>query len=278
MKRGAPTLQRGSPLPLYYQIANNIRSRIDAREWVASEQLPSEETLASTFNVSPLTVRQALGLLSTQGTVRREQGRGTFVTEQAEGLGNKVRLTVPLEQITAGIEDLPVRVIDKQEVQSPRSVLELLGIPRGEGAIRIRRLRLHGRTPITYAIAYVPKSLGGRLTTAELRSPLLIKVLERKRGVFFSEVDQTIEASVADDETAGHLAVMVGSPVLVVHRTYAFADHRVGYVAVNRYPSHLFRYELRLERFARRDAAWRIVDPTQGKRKEDRKRRGPRRA
>lgn len=259
MKERAISLERQSPLPLYYQIANNIRSRVNAREWIPAERLPSEEALAKTFKVSPLTVRQALGLLSTEGIVRREQGRGTFVTDAPADLGDKVRLTVPLEQITSAMADLPIRVIDRQDVQGPASILQLLGVAEGEEAVRIRRVRLHGRTPISYAIAYLPKWLGDRLKPQDIAAPLLINALERKRDVFFSEVNQTIEASVADDDTAAVLGVMVGSPVLLVRRTYALDGRGVGYVAINRYPSHLFRYEIRLERTARHDTSWRVL-------------------
>ncbi len=42
-------LNREGPLPLYHQIANVIRSRIDLWEWAPGDQLPPETALAATL-------------------------------------------------------------------------------------------------------------------------------------------------------------------------------------------------------------------------------------
>src|SRR6478609_451782 len=66
-------------MPLYHQLKASLMKDIDAGRWRPGEQLPTEDALIERFQVSKITVRQALRDLQQLGYIRREQGRGTFV-------------------------------------------------------------------------------------------------------------------------------------------------------------------------------------------------------
>jgi GntR family transcriptional regulator len=204
-------LTRTGPLPLYHQIANVIRSRLDLHEWAPGEQLPSESALAASFGVSPLTVRQAIALLVQEDRLQRQQGRGTFVTEHGEGLG-RVRLTAPYHALMASQHGLKLRLLDVQQVRGPSGILHLLGIPAGQAMVRIRRMRLRGKRPLAYAVSYLLPRLAESLTAKDLRQESLVQAVENVAGVAFTEAEQTIEASLADEDAAQVLEVPVGSP------------------------------------------------------------------
>jgi GntR family transcriptional regulator len=240
-------LRRGSALPLYHQIANVLRARILSSEWAVGEQIPSENSLAATFGVSTLTVRQSLSLLQQEGLLARRQGSGTFV-EKGPDIAHRVRLSVPFHEITSALADLPVSVIDVTEVRWPADIVKLLGVDGSGEMTRIRRVRMDKRHPMSYAISYLPLEYGRLLSRADLSRPLLVETLEAKFGIRFIEVYQTVEATLADPEAAKALEVQLGAPLLLVRRTYEVKPGVVRYVAVNQYPSHLFRYEMRLGR------------------------------
>jgi len=244
-----------NPLPRYHQIANAIRSDIDLREWSPGEQIPSETALAEAFGVSHVTVRQALALLVQEGRLRREQGRGTFVTEHHDG-AERVRLTAPYQEFDTAMAAATVRLLDTQCVRGPGEVLKALGLTPGQQAVRIRRVPLNGKRAISYEVGYLPLSLGSDYTAQDLSDPLLIELIEKKAKVFFREANQTIQASLADPETAHLLCVPVGSPVLMGRRTYELDTGGIGYLLVSRYPSHLLRYEVRLMRQDSDRAKW----------------------
>ncbi len=63
----------------YVNIADSLRQRIQARHLPPGKQLPTEPNLAREFGVGRVTVRRALSILETEGLLRREKGRGTFV-------------------------------------------------------------------------------------------------------------------------------------------------------------------------------------------------------
>ena len=67
--------------PIYIQIHNQIKQAIEAGRWAAGDRIPSERELASQFDVSRMTLRQAIQTLVDEGILERRVGAGTFVEE-----------------------------------------------------------------------------------------------------------------------------------------------------------------------------------------------------
>jgi GntR family transcriptional regulator of arabinose operon len=85
-------------VPKYHQLKEFIRDQIRRGELTPGQQLPTENILAQQFQLSRHTVRKALGDLEKEGWISREQGRGTFVTDQAT---NKIGcIAVVIKSIT----------------------------------------------------------------------------------------------------------------------------------------------------------------------------------
>lgn len=76
-------VSRGSALPLYHQIASDLRHRVLSGSWEAGARIPSEPELATLYKTSRVTVRQALRILSDEGLISREPGRGSFVRDNS---------------------------------------------------------------------------------------------------------------------------------------------------------------------------------------------------
>lgn len=77
------TLQRGAELPLYRQIADQIRDHIYSGALPAGSQLPTVRSLAKNSGVTRITVQTAYAELQSAGWVEATVGRGTFVSENA---------------------------------------------------------------------------------------------------------------------------------------------------------------------------------------------------
>src|SRR5215207_5327304 len=69
-----------SPVPRYVQIADLFRQRIARGGWCAGTRVPSNEELMREFDVSRITIRQAVDVLARDGLLEARQGSGTFVT------------------------------------------------------------------------------------------------------------------------------------------------------------------------------------------------------
>lgn len=251
-------ITRDSPLPLYYQIANVMRARIDAHEWGVNDRLPSEAALASSFGVSTATMRQALSMLEDQGRLIRRQGVGTLVAPE-QPVPDRVRITIPLGAVSEPVARLTVRSLGMDDVRPPGDIALLLGLADSEKCTRIRRVRSSTRGPITYATTYMPVWLGSKLTQRDLNKSLMVDIVESK-GIRISGAVQTIEASLADADSAAVLRVPIGAPILLVRRLYESEAGGYAFVAINMHPSHEIRYELRLSRTGSAPgAAWDMI-------------------
>jgi GntR family transcriptional regulator len=231
-------------LPLYVKHATALRDAILEGEWVAGEQLPSEGSLATEWGVSQVTVRQALALLEEEGLVLRQQGRGTFVdgsTQRARAL----RLAIPVDNAEGA--ELPVRLVDVSRVNRPTDVVQALGLPPQSEVLRVVRVRASAGHPVSLAVSYIPDWLGIQFEPSAFRSPRLFDELE-SRGARFSAASQYVEARAAHGDTATHLDVLPGTPILQVRREYRLEDGRTGYVVLNRYPSPPYQLSLNLVR------------------------------
>lgn len=60
-------------------VETSLRRRIEAGEWSESLRLPNERCLASEYGVARNTVRSAMERIGSDGGLRREVGRGTFL-------------------------------------------------------------------------------------------------------------------------------------------------------------------------------------------------------
>lgn len=70
-------------MPIYLQLREIIRSKIEEGEYMPGTAIPSENKLAETFGINRLTVRNAVDALANEGILQRVQGKGVFV------VGNK---------------------------------------------------------------------------------------------------------------------------------------------------------------------------------------------
>jgi GntR family transcriptional regulator len=89
------TVDRGSKEKLYVQIYAIFLEKIENGEWPAGAQIPPEDELCRIYDVSKVTVREAIQELVREGYLKRLQGKGTFVTlsEPHQGIIMRARLS-----------------------------------------------------------------------------------------------------------------------------------------------------------------------------------------
>ena len=116
------TVDRGSKEKLYVQIYSIILEKIENGEWPLGTQIPSEDELCRIYDVSKVTVREAIQELAREGYLKRQQGKGTFVLYSVPhpGLMMRTRLTeddgfgegvnVRKEVVEKGVKEVPDEV------------------------------------------------------------------------------------------------------------------------------------------------------------------------
>jgi GntR family transcriptional regulator, arabinose operon transcriptional repressor len=73
-------IDKNNPIPLYYQIKDDIFNDIESGKYAAGERLPAERLLAEKYGVTRMTVRRAVKFLIDQGFLEARHGSGTYVS------------------------------------------------------------------------------------------------------------------------------------------------------------------------------------------------------
>src|SRR5258708_18637228 len=79
-----------NPLPLYFQVYKDLLERIQRGEFPPGSFLPPERQLTENYGVSRITIIKALDELAREQYIKRQQGRGTIVTDPIERTSTEV--------------------------------------------------------------------------------------------------------------------------------------------------------------------------------------------
>lgn len=205
-----------SSVPLYLQIATLIKRRISSGQWNDGFQLPTLEELMDEFGVGRVTVRQALDILEREGRVRRQRGRGTFVSKSGQ---DRPWLTLEsnwstLMQATEGTETETLKDEDAS-VPPPLSENE------GRLALGYRFMRrIHRLDGQPYALLeiFLDKEIYDRAEEGVFDRTTVLRAMGNMADVEIANAWQTVTIDTADEATAELMDVPVNDPVAEVRR------------------------------------------------------------
>jgi GntR family transcriptional regulator len=210
-------LDKKLPLPLYQQLKNILLTRIEAGEWGPGQQIPTETTLSERFSVSKITVRQALRDLAELGCIRREQGRGTFVSRAKLSQGPR-ELTSFSEEMRRHNLSAESKVLEQSLREADPVAAEALRIAGSETVLVLKRLRIASGEPMGIQTARIPASLVPGLVDANLENVSLYEVLQSRYGLHAASAHETHSAVLMGPEEAALLGVESYSPALAATR------------------------------------------------------------
>jgi GntR family transcriptional regulator len=118
-------------------------------------QIPSVRQLATQYDVSSMTVRQALSELQDSGLIYTIPGSGTYVA--GEKLSKKLVFISFSEEIRQKGMKPTSKILkaEKTKVSNPK-LADALQIPVGESAYRVKRVRLADGTALSIEESFIP--------------------------------------------------------------------------------------------------------------------------
>jgi GntR family transcriptional regulator len=207
--------------PLYVRIRDELQARIEASQWQAGDQIPSEAALADQFGVTRMTVRQALEQLTTAGIVVRRRGLGTFVTGHEATHRRLNRLGSFADELGVSQSSVTTSMYAQELVDAPADVADFLPVKSGEKVVRLLRLRTANARPVALQESWL------RLVTlpSAIREPLvngsLYLTLRQRAGIEVRWAQQEMTAVIATSEQAAILNIGTGTPLIATtRRTY----------------------------------------------------------
>lgn len=215
------TIDRNSPLPLYYQVAQHLRNQILTGAIDLNEELPSERELTQSYRVSRHTVRQAIDLLVSEGLVRRVQGVGSYVLP--EGLEVRSRIDTFFEHRSMIREfgyQPTVEHVSTESVEPSPEMQEALNIKRGEGVVCFTKLFYADGHPAILGKDHIPEKYIQEPYDIEGAGEEFFSFLERLAGARLEYLLSDILPVSASGEIAHLFQCQEGTPLLLLKELF----------------------------------------------------------
>jgi GntR family transcriptional regulator len=240
MSHGTTELDR--PVPLYMQVARQLRAQIAAGELHDGDRLPSQREMMARWRISMQTASKVIGAMKTEGLAVPSVGRDTIVAPgaaariaaAAQGTARAPAASLPPAPGAA------VTAVTTAKTAATGPVAEILAIPPGRRALRRTETREDNGQPASLTVAWYPPGIADAAPRLAEPQPLpagALAYIAEATGTRASRADEDYAAEPADDDTAAALGISPASPVLIIRIRYYAADGKLIEYAETTMPS-----------------------------------------
>lgn len=210
-------LNKDSRLPLYYQLSDVIKDKIDNGEWHVHTILPSERELCDIYGISRATVRQAMQELEVNGYIYRVQGKGTYVNPQKikQDLLKFYSFTEEMKKLG---KTPTSSVIDFSVVKCNEKVAQKMNLTPGDSVYMFTRLRLADNEPMMLETTYVPYPRFPGITREMLEEHPLYDVLTKEHAAKLTLAEEKFIPVLVRENEAKLLNYLPRSPGMLIER------------------------------------------------------------
>lgn len=226
----------------------DLARRIREGQFSPGERLPSEAELARFYDISRLTLREALKGLQHERLLTIVHGRGIFVAR-----GSITRPLTRLQSVTELVADLgytmTTRVLDVRREPAHDRAAAALGVDEGTPLLCLERLRVVDNQPAIYSLDIFLASLADPDRPLAAWEGSLFTYLEERTGLHVTHSTTTLRAVLLDAATRARIGARAGLPWLLMEQTnYAGDSHPLVY-SLDYHHGNLFSFDVLRNRY-----------------------------
>ncbi|KYG27619.1 GntR family transcriptional regulator [Alkalihalobacillus trypoxylicola] len=239
-------IDKSSPMPIYYQIEEEIKLQITTGILKPGDILKSEREYAEYYQVSRMTIRQAINNLVSQGLIYKRKGSGTYVQEKKieQGLNGLTSFTEDMK--SRGLEPSN-RLIHFKLIPATSAIASKLKIDVHTPVYEIKRIRLGDNTPIAIETNIIPANTVKGLTE-DIIAKSLYDYIENTLHLKIGKAMQIIESSIATKAEAELLGIAKQSPILLIERETHLADGTPLEIVKSSYRADRYKFMISMNR------------------------------
>lgn len=230
---------------MYLQIKEIWRQQIEAGTLKPGDQFPTEQELCRRYEVSRITVKQAVGALVNEGLLVRRRGKGTFVvgSRRHQDPGSLTSFTEDMKRrgLVPGGKVLKKEIV---KVKAAPFLGKKIDVGEETEVILIERVRTANGEPLALETLYIPYHLCPQLLHADLESLSVEVFLKKEYHLELAGAEQFLEAGLANRQMAEVLKIPEGAPVLLVERVTYLADGRRIEYTTAAYRGDKYRFQM----------------------------------
>lgn len=237
---------KNSLIPIYHQIAENIKSCIQKNNIEIGAMIPSEHELCDIFEVSRMTIRKSIDILAHEGILVRQKGKGTFISVP--------KLSQSLTSLTNFTKDMVDRgmvpssaMLSLKVVPAPEKVAAQLNIKKDEDVIYLERIRFADGKPHAYECSYLLYPFTRQILDVDFSKHSLYETLVNKCNIKMEKAKELIEVSSCSNDICLKLQIPMGSLTFHLERiTFALNNRPIEYVE-SYYRTDKFKFYVELD-------------------------------
>lgn len=220
-------IDRNGKLPIYHQVALGLQRRIARQEWKVGDKLPNELELADAYDVSRVTIRQALTELEKDDIVVRQRPSGTFVNKIPATLSPTVGVMVDItSSLREAGHDTEITTIGLDVIYDvPDETREFLGTTPGDGHVVIKRLITVDHSPFAWIQNILSLHRYPQLPERGLSNNSVRQTLFDLDGAITGSSDHWIQVAAATPEDVELLNVAHQSVIMKLDTAFVDQHH-----------------------------------------------------
>lgn len=228
-------------VPAYIRIHDAVKKQIDDGFWEIGQRLPSERDLADDYEVSRMTLRQAITLLVEEGILERRVGSGTYVASHR--VQEKMRGTTSFTEIVRLQGKTPSsQVVSYQRKPANETEIQQLQLKTSDYVVRMERVRYADNMPLVFEVASIPEKLIREFKREDIAEHFFQTLTDN--GYEIGKSQQTIYAKNASERVANYLKVPKNHAVLALTQVSYFTDGRPFEYVHSQYVGDRFEFYL----------------------------------
>lgn len=228
-------------VPLYIQIYQDLKKKIETQVYEYGQNIPTEFELQEIYNVSRITVRQAIQALEQEGLVIRARGKGTVVAKQEK-----------IEELLTRIKSFTEEMLDRnmipgtkfaeiEKVEADEKLGDIFSCEVGRTLYHIKRVRTANGKAIVLFDTYIYSEKELQMENERYYGSLY-QFLEQQGIATPVGIEERFEAAIADEAIGDALGINIGSPVMKRVRTAFNKDLQVQEYTVSYYDGASYSY------------------------------------
>ncbi|HUW65157.1 MAG TPA: GntR family transcriptional regulator [Spirochaetia bacterium] len=225
MKNELKTIDKNSAIPAYYQLAKIFEESICQGELKPEEALPPEHNIAAQYEISRMTVRQAIAELVAAGLVYTMKGKGTYVAKPAiDNVAFELRdfyTEIRKRGLVPAINLLQARILKADEELASK-----LSVPPGTRCLFYRFTLSAEGEHLAYETKYVVYAKQKPFLEVELKDPSLSNLVAAYGDKMPVTCKRILQAAMITPQEAGILEVPADTPVFLVEQTLYDLDKK----------------------------------------------------
>lgn len=218
-------VDKQSKIPLYLQLMEKLIKKIESQEYQEHEQLPSEREFCEIYDMSRITVRQALQELAREGYIYKLHGKGTFIAPKSYNQ-NLVKLYSFTDEMKEMGKTPTTKVLSFEKITINKQLALKMDAEPLDEVFKIVRLRLADDEPLMYETSYLPKKIFTHLTATDLEQRPMYNVFLEDYQIGVTKAIERFSASIIREEEAEYLHMVPNQSVMLIKR-FAYDNDRL---------------------------------------------------